>query len=87
VIRLKAHNKTVGKLNKIDKLILVPKKYWEDFPAGESEYRLNHEKLKLRVYDIPCDCSGPNHTHRIVDLRDIWDELNLIDGSDLEIER
>ena len=87
MIQLKAHNKSIGKLNKIDKLILVPKKFWADFPSGVSDYKLNGKNLTLRVYDVPCDCSGPDHTHRIVDLRDVWESLKLTDGTILEIER
>lgn len=87
MIRLKAHSHAVGKHSTIDKLILIPKKICDDFTVGESEYILNNKKLKLRVYDVPCDCSSPTHTHRIVDLRDVWDQLNLKEGSELEIER
>ena len=87
MIRLKAHSRSVGKLNEIDKLLLIPKKNWDDFPVGEGEYKLNSKKLKLRVYDVPCDCSGEDHVHRIVDLREVWNNLALQEGTSLEVER
>jgi len=87
MIRLKAHNKKVSEYSDIDKLILIPKKLWEDFPLGEGEYILSGKKLKLRIYEIPCNCNPVKHVHRIIDLRDKWEELNLSEGIELEIGR
>jgi len=84
---LKAHDKKVGKLNEIDKSILVPKKNWGDFELGEGEYKINGKSTKLRVYDVLCDCDNQPHTHRILDLRSIWDDLGLKNGDELEIGR
>lgn len=87
MLKLKAHNTKISKFSEIDKLILIPKKNWDDFPLGESEYRLSGKKKPLRVYDVPCDCSHQMHNHRILDLRDVWDELRIVDGNEMEIER
>jgi len=87
MLKFKAHHGKISKFSEIDKLILIPKKNWEDFPLGEGEYRLNGKKQMLRVYDIPCDCSHEIHNHRILDLRDIWDELEIKNGNGMEIEK
>jgi hypothetical protein len=87
MLRLKAHNKKISKFSEIDQLILIPKKNWDDFPLGEGDYRLNGKKFKLRVYDIPCDCSQEMHNHRILDLRDIWNEEGMSEGKEMEIMR
>lgn len=87
MLKLKAHENKISKFSEIDKLILIPKKNWDDFELGEKEYGLNGKRLKLRVYEIPCDCSHQMHNHRILDLRDIWSELKITDGDEMEIER
>lgn len=85
-MKLTAHFNEKRKFSDIDKFILIPKKFWEYFSLGESKYKLNDKNLSLRVYDVPCDCSGEMHTHRLIDLRDIWDELGLKDGQEIEIQ-
>lgn len=87
MIKLKVHNKPLNESTSIDKYILVPKKLWEDFNCPELELRLNGKKTKLRTYEIPCQCVGKQHTHKIIDLREIWDEMKLSGSSIVEIEK
>ncbi len=86
-MKLTAHYNKQGKFSEIDRFILIPKKIWEDFSPGISDYKINDRKFTLRVYDVPCDCTGNMHTHRLIDLRDIWDDLGIEDGQILEISR
>jgi len=85
---LKAYDKKFNEYSDIDKFILVPKKVWDDIAVGEQEISINQKKVKLRVYDVPCDCAGvAMHSHRIIDLRNIWDKLGLKDSQELEITK
>jgi len=87
MLRLKCHSHKISEFSEIDRMLLVPKKVSDEFEVGEGEYILGGQKLQLRIYDIPCNCSKTMHTHRIIDLREIWDKLRLTDGQELEIER
>lgn len=86
-MKLQAHHKKNDKFSQIDKFILIPKKNWDDFQLGESSYTINGKQINLRVYDCPCDCSGKMHSHRIIDLRDAWEDLALSDGANVNIDR
>ena len=85
-IRLKAHGKPLGRYSEIDKYVLIPKKLWEDFKPGEKDLVIKGIKTKTRVYDVLCDCVKPDHNHRLIDLRDYWEQLGINDGDSLEIE-
>ena len=87
MLKLKCHKNKIEEFSEIDKMILIPKKSSDEFEVGEGEYSLNGQKMLLRVYDVPCNCSQKMHTHRIIDLREAWDKLNLSDGQEVEIER
>jgi len=86
-MKLKTHNKPINEYTEIDKFLLIPKKLWEDFNIGEMTLKLDGKSICLRVYEIPCDCVAPHHQHRIIDLRDVWDELKLSANSEIEISR
>ena len=86
-MKLKAHDKKVSEFSEIDKIILIPKKISEEFALGAQKLKLDGKKTELRVYDVPCNCNKEMHTHRVVDLRDVWDEMDIKDGDLLEIER
>ena len=86
-MKLKAHDKQITSYSEVDKIVLIPKKIWEDFELGKNNLKINGNPFSLRVYDLPCDCNKQMHTHRVIDLREVWGELNLKDGQVLEIER
>ena len=86
-MQLKAHNKKISDYSEIDKIVLVPKKISDEFTLGPQHLKINGKKMELRVYDLPCDCNKEMHTHRVIDLRDIWEEMSLSEGDVLEIER
>ena len=77
MIKLKAHNKPFNDYTDIDKFLVVPKKLWNEIGVGETTLKINGSRVKLRVYDIPCDCVGKMHQHRLIDLREIWDKIDL----------
>lgn len=85
MLKLKCHANKIGEFSEIDKIILIPKKISDEFEVGEDEYSLDGQKMRLRIYDIPCNCSQKMHTHRIIDLREVWEKLNLSDGQEVEI--
>lgn len=87
MIKLKVHDKTLSKMSDIDKFFLVPKKQWDYFPLGENQLKLNGKDLKILIRDIPCECSQELHYHRIADLREIWDELELKDGQEIGVDK
>jgi len=87
MIKLKVHTKPVSPQTDIDKYLLVPKKLWDDFGAGETSLKLNGTKIKTRIYEIPCHCVGEDHFHRIVDLRELWEKLDLKENVEVEIEK
>jgi len=87
MIKLKVHTKPISKQTDIDKYLLVPKKLWSDFEAGEMSLKLNGTKVKTRIYEIPCNCVGEEHIHRIIDLRELWEKLDLKENSELEVEK
>ena len=87
MITLKAHNNTLGEYNEIDKFLLVPKKLWDEIEAGDAQLKINGNKVKTRVYDILCNCVSPEHHHRLVDLREVWDKLEIKEGDNLNIEK
>jgi len=87
MLKLKTHGEPINQYTDIDKYLLVPKKLWGDFELGESELKIDGQKIRTRVYDIFCECTMPKHNHRIVDLRDVWVKLNLKENQEVEIER
>ena len=87
MLKLKTHDKTLNQFSEIDKFILIPKKLIEEFGPGEMELNLNGSKVKVRIYDTPCDCNEQKHTHRLLDLRDVWSTLNLKPGQLVEITK
>ncbi|MCX6809489.1 MAG: hypothetical protein NTZ65_01935 [Candidatus Berkelbacteria bacterium] len=87
MIKIKVHNKIFGKYSEIDKFFLVPKKIWDDFEVGEKELKINNQKVRVRIYDVLCDCSSKMHNHRIADLRSVWEKLNLEEGNEITVER
>jgi len=87
MLRLKAHDKPINEYTQIDKFLLVPKKLWNYFEKGENELRLNNQKLRTRIYEIPCDCVLPRHSHRIIDLRESWEKLKLSNGQEVEVTK
>ena len=84
---LKVHFGRLGSFSEIDRFILIPKKYWDDFIPGETKLKIKGEQVSVRIYDIPCDCSIKMHTHRIIDLRDIWEKLQIKNGDEVEVTR
>lgn len=86
-MKLKAHNKEFNEYTQIDKFALVPKKMWEEIETGNQSLSVNGKDTSVRVYDVPCDCTGVMHSHRLIDLRDIWDKLGLEANRDIEISR
>lgn len=86
-MKFKAHDKPINEYTEIDKFLLIPKKLWEDFGVGDTSLKLDGKSKKLRIYEIPCECVTPRHQHRIIDLRDVWNELNLSANQEIEISR
>ena len=86
-MKLKVHDKAFNQFTEIDKFILLPKKAWDDLGIGEQEISLNQKRLKVRVYDVPCDCTGEMHSHRLVDLRSVWGKLGVTGGQDVELTK
>jgi hypothetical protein len=86
-IKTKALNKVFNEFTQIDKFALVSKKVWDDLPQGEANLSLNGKAVKVRIYDVPCNCSNQMHTHRLIDLRDSWDDLKLTNGQVIEISK
>jgi len=87
MLRLKAHSQPLNEYTKIDKFVLVPKKLWDELTVGKIEFKLKGKKVKTRIYDIPCDCNQRMHTHRLIDLRDEWDRLEITSGEELTLEK
>jgi len=87
VLKLKAQNKKFNQFTQIDKFALIPKKWWEYFEIGENVLKINNTKTMVRVYEVPCTCTGNKHTHRILDLRSIWKKMNLSNHQKIEIEK
>jgi len=87
MIKLKTHNRSINKYTEIDRYLLVPKKLWDDFETGEFKVKINGTWIKTRIYDIFCECVGPKHTHRVLDLRESWDRLGLKENQKVEVEK
>jgi len=87
MIRLKTHIKPINEHTEIDRCLLIPKKLWDDFEAGDLNVKIDGKKITTRIYDVFCECVGPNHTHRILDLRETWDDLGLKENQVVEIEK
>lgn len=84
---LKAHFGSLGSFSEINRFILIPKKYWDDFLPGKTKLKIKGKEVLVRIYDIPCDCNPKRHTHRIIDLRDIWEKFQIKNGEELQITR
>ena len=87
MLNLKAHSGRLGSFSEIDRFVLIPKKYWDDFLVGVTKFKIKGKKVSVRIYDIPCDCYPKKHTHRIIDLRNIWGDLQIKNGEELPITR
>ena len=87
MLELKAQNKRFNEFTEIDKFALIPKKQWSDFELGENTLILNGREQKVRAYEIPCTCIGQKHTHRILDLRPIWNKMNFQDHEIIEVSK
>ncbi len=86
-MKLKVHDKPFNEYTQIDKFVLVPKKMRDDITLGDQTLKINDKSVDVRVYDIPCDCTGSMHSHRLIDLRDIWKDLDLEADQEIEISR
>jgi hypothetical protein len=87
VLKLKVQNKKFNDSTEIDKFVLIPKKYWENFEEGVNKITIDGTKTKVRIYSIPCVCIGSPHEHKIIDLRPLWARLNLENKEEVEINR
>lgn len=85
ILKLKTHNRRFNEFTEIDKFVLVPKKAWDDLPQGITEIMINNQKEKIKIFDVPCNCTGQIHSHKIIDLRDIWEKLKLENDQKIEI--
>ena len=85
-MKLQIHDRPISEFTEIDKFILISKKFWEDFEAGEIRIKINGQKIKTWVYDVRCNCNPTKHTHRILDLRGVWKKLQLKAGEKVELE-
>lgn len=85
MLKLRVHIKPFNEYTDIDKYLVVPKKLWEDFQPGESQLTLKGIKSKVRIYDIPCECVGSMHNHRLIDLREEFNKIGLKDNEEIEI--
>ncbi len=86
-MKLKVHNREFNEYTQIDKFALVPKKMWSEIEVGNQSFSINGKNTIVRIYDIPCDCTGAMHSHRLIDLRSVWDKLKLEPNQDIEISR
>ncbi len=86
-MKLKTHTKEFNEYTQIDKFALVPKKMWGDIEVGSRQLSINGRNVTARIYDVPCDCSGVMHSHRLIDLRSIWNKLGLKPNEDIEVSR
>lgn len=87
MLKLKVQSKKFNDFTEIDKFVLIPKKYWENFKDGINKITIGGVKVSARVYEIPCTCIGNNHTHKIFDLRPFWDRLDLEHEEEIEIDK
>ncbi|PIT97237.1 hypothetical protein COT77_02615 [Candidatus Berkelbacteria bacterium CG10_big_fil_rev_8_21_14_0_10_41_12] len=88
MIKLSTSDKTLGSFSEIDKFAIIPKKLWDDFPAGKKMINIRGKNREVEVYEILCDCMGKEkkHNHRIIDLRELWKELDLKNKTKIEIK-
>lgn len=86
-MKLTISSKSLSSYSEIDKFALIPKKLWDDFGLGEKELSINGRNFKVEIIEMLCDCMGTNknHEHRIIDLREIWDELDLTGQKEISI--
>ncbi len=87
MIKLIVQNRKLNDFTNIDKFALIPKKWWDYFDAGDNFISLNNIKMQLQVFEVPCTCVGSKHTHRILDLRKIWDKFNFHNHQTIEISK
>lgn len=85
IMKLKIYAKEFNKYTQIDKFALIPKKMWNDVETGSQQVCINGQEVRVRIYDVPCDCNGKMHSHRLIDLRDVWDKLGLRSNKNIEI--
>lgn len=87
-MKISISQKNISSYSEIDKFALIPKKLWSDFELGEKELMLDGRKLKVEILEMLCDCMGANktHQHRIIDLREFWDELSLDGKKEINVE-
>lgn len=86
-MKITISSKTLSSYSEIDKFALIPKKQWADFELGEHELIINGKNEKVEIIEMLCDCVGPDkiHQHRIIDLRNVWDDLSLESKKEIEI--
>lgn len=87
MLELKAQSKKFNEFTEINKFALIPKKWWDDFDLGNNTLIINGSKQRVRVYEVPCVCIGQRHTHRILDLRSVWDKMDLRDHEKIEVDK
>lgn len=86
MLKLKVHNKPFNEYADIDKFLVVPKKIWNEVAPGTMKLKINGSKVSARIYDIPCKCVSKMHSHRLIDLREIWDKIGLKENEEVEVE-
>jgi len=87
MVKLRVHNKPFNEYTDIDRFLVAPKKLWDEFKPGEQKIIINNNPVKVRVYDIPCACTGPMHNHRLIDLRGVWDKLKIKAGEQITLDK
>jgi len=87
VLKLKVQNKKFNDFTEIDRFVLIPKKFWEDFIDGINKITINGTKVNARIYTVPCTCIGNTHTHKILDLRPFWNKFDLKHEDEIEIDK
>ncbi|HLD34886.1 MAG TPA: hypothetical protein VJB62_03405 [Patescibacteria group bacterium] len=86
-LKFRVHGKPLNEFTDIDKYFIVPKKMWDRFAPGDLELIIKGVKSKSRVYDIPCQCIGSMHNHRLIDLRVLYKRLELKDNEEVVVGR
>jgi len=86
MIKLKTHSKPLNEFTDIDKFLVVPKKIWNEIEPGTAKLRINGASVSVRIYNIPCECVGKMHSHRLIDLREIWDKIGLKENEEVTVE-
>lgn len=86
MIKLKAHNKPFNEFTDIDKFLVVPKKMWGEIALGSLKLKIKNLNVTVRIYDIPCSCIGKMHSHRLIDLRGVWDKVQIKENEKVTVQ-